>query len=195
MVKKKIIFASNNAHKLNEINALLSNNFEILGLKDVNFTAEIIESGNTFHENSYIKTSAIVDFLNCFCFSDDSGLEVECLNGQPGVYSARFAGEKASDYDNINLLLQKMANDTNRNAQFKTVICLYFNNKYHYFEGFVKGQIAMDPRGVNGFGYDPVFIPEGFQKTFAELGTEIKNNISHRAMAIQKLVKFLNEND
>lgn len=195
MMDKKIVFASNNAHKLVEIRNLLSDKFEILSLNDIRYDEEIIESGHTFHENALIKTKTIVEYSALSCFSDDSGLEVDILNGQPGVYSARFSGENAKDSENIDLLLRKLKGQSKREAQFKTVICLYYKEQYHYFEGIVRGIITEEIKGSHGFGYDPVFIPDGYHQTFAELGPEIKNKISHRAMAIQKLVKYLYENE
>jgi XTP/dITP diphosphohydrolase len=189
-----LIFATNNDHKLEEVKALLSQKINILSLKDIGFDKDIPETGITFEENALIKTTTIKAFSSLDCFSDDSGLEVKSLNNEPGVYSARYAGENASDKENVIKLLQSMKGVESRKARFKTVVCLNWNQQIYYFEGVVEGLIAQEPKGLKGFGYDPIFIPNGYQNTFAELGAEVKNKISHRSIAIQQLVNFVNEN-
>jgi XTP/dITP diphosphohydrolase len=152
---------------------------------------EIPETAQTIEENAVLKARYIFNHYNFDCFADDTGLEVEALNNAPGVYSARYAGEQKSSEDNINKLLAELNGKTNRNARFKTVIALILNGKEYLFEGIINGRIANEKRGEKGFGYDPVFIPNGYEKTFAEMSTSEKNNISHRAIAVQKLAKFL----
>jgi len=189
----KIIFASANQNKIKEIRALLPAHFEILGLKDIGIVEDIPETGKTIKENSLLKARFVKNFIadSTAVFADDSGLEVEALNGEPGVYSARYAGAFKNDTANNNKLLQELKLKTNRKAQFITVITLILDGKIHYFEGIVKGTIAFEARGDNGFGYDPLFIPQGFRSTFAELSSETKNNISHRGIAVRKLVETL----
>jgi len=193
----KIIFASANKNKIAEISALLPKNFEIFGLPDIGIDVEIPEPGTTITENSYLKARFVIDFLiengkaTVPVFADDSGLEVDALNNAPGVYSARYAGEHKSTEDNNQKLLRELKLITNRKACFVTVITLIINNHVHHFKGEIKGTIAYEPRGSNGFGYDPLFIPQGYRSTFAELGTEVKNSISHRAKAIKHLMAFM----
>ncbi len=188
---RKIVFATNNQHKLSEVRNILSNDFEIISLNQLGFNDEIPETGETLAENASQKSHFIFERFQVDCFSDDTGLEVEALNGAPGVYSARYAGEKATYEDNVNKLLFEMQGQTNRKAAFKTVISLILDGKEYLFEGKVEGEIVTDKRGVGGFGYDPVFLPEGFNKTFSEMAPEVKNKISHRGMATAKLVDFL----
>jgi XTP/dITP diphosphohydrolase len=190
-MKKKLCFATNNAHKLEEIQAILGDSFDLLSLKDINCIEELPETGNTLEANSLQKAQYLYDHYQINCFADDSGLEVNALGGEPGVYSARYAGEQRIHADNIHLLLKNLSGKSDRSAQFRTVITLFQNGEYHQFEGIIKGQIIEDLRGTDGFGYDPIFMPEGFDKTFAEMSLEEKGRISHRARAFQKLVAFL----
>ncbi len=189
---KKIVFATNNIHKLTEIKQLLANDFEIISLNDIGFYQDIPETGSTLKENASIKSHFIHNRFHINCFADDTGLEVDALNGAPGIYSARFAGENCSYDDNVRKLLKQMEGKTMRTARFKTVISLILNNNEYFFDGVVEGQIIKRPRGSSGFGYDPVFLPNGFDLTFAELSSEIKNRISHRGKAIVKFIDFLN---
>lgn len=192
----EIVFASANKNKISEINAILGTDFNVLGLKDIGIDHEIPEPGNTIKENSYLKAQHVVEWLKqqgktISVFADDSGLEVEALDAAPGVYSARYAGIPKSDENNNKKLLHEMRLITNRKARFVTIITLILNNEVHYFEGEIKGSIAFEPRGSNGFGYDPLFIPQGYRSTFAELGADVKNTISHRAIAVKKLATHL----
>ena len=188
---RKIVFATNNQHKLSEVRNILSDDFEIISLKELGFNDDIPETGVTLAENASQKSQFIFEKFQVDCFSDDTGLEVEALNGAPGVYSARYAGEKATYEDNVNKLLFEMKGQTNRKAAFKTVISLILDGKEYLFEGKVEGEIVPYKRGVGGFGYDPVFLPAGFDKTFSEMPPELKNKISHRGKATAKLVDFL----
>lgn len=190
-MKKKLCFATNNPHKLQEIQAILGDSFELLSLKDINCTEELPETGSTIEANSLEKAQYVYDHYQVDCFADDSGLEVDALNGEPGVDSAHYAGPQRSHADNINLLLQNLGNQTNRNARFKTVITLVQNGEVHQFEGTIDGKILTSKKGMEGFGYDPVFMPEGFDRTFAEMSLDEKGQISHRARAFQKLITFL----
>lgn len=192
----EIVFASANQNKIKEISAVMGNRYGILGLKDIGITEEIPEPGATIKENSLLKAQYVADVLkkqgrNIPVFADDSGLEVEALGGAPGVFSARYAGSPKSDGANNQKLLHEMKQITKRQARFVTVITLIQNGQTHYFEGEVKGSLAYEVRGTTGFGYDPLFIPQGYRSTFAELGAEVKNTISHRALAINKLIGFL----
>ncbi len=190
-----LIFASNNQHKLDEVTAILaSTGFEIKGLTAIGFTREIEETGTTFHENAAIKAKAIYHETGMDCFADDSGLEVEALNGEPGVYSARYAGEHGNHQANNLKLLEALKSQTNRNACFKTVIALMIQGELHYFEGRVDGQITEQIIGEKGFGYDPVFVTNGYNKTFAEMPAEIKNSISHRKRALEAMLGYLSQN-
>ena len=188
---KKIVFATNNAHKLQEVSEILEDKIQIMNLKDIHCEEEIPETSDTIEGNAYQKANYIYEHYHVDCFADDTGLEVEALNGAPGVYSARYAGPQHNSKDNIRKLLSDMQDIENRNAQFRTSIVLILDGKMHLFEGTIKGTIIRSERGSGGFGYDSVFVPDGFEKTFAELGEEIKNKISHRAIATKKLVKFL----
>ena len=187
----KLCFATNNAHKLEEIQAILGNSFELLNLNDIHCKEELPETGNTLEANSLQKAQYLYDNYHIDCFADDTGLEVNALGGEPGVYSARYAGEQRSHVDNINLLLKNLVNKPNRSARFRTVITLIQNAKVTQFEGMINGKIIEDLRGTEGFGYDPVFIPENYDRTFAEMTLLEKGEISHRARAFQKLVAFL----
>ena len=187
----KLVFATNNKHKLEEVRKISGNQFEILSLKDINCFEEIPETQDTIEGNASQKVHFIHNKYKVNCFADDTGLEIDALNGEPGVYSARYAGENCSYEDNVQKVLEELKNESNRNACFKTVISLILNEKEYIFKGIIKGIITEDKRGNNGFGYDPVFLPEGCTKTFAELSSKEKNKISHRALATQKLVRFL----
>lgn len=189
---KKLVFATNNAHKLEEIRAILGDKVEILSLNDIDCHADIPETADTLEGNAELKAAYIYTNYGLDCFADDTGLEVEALNGAPGIYSARYAGGEGHDSEaNMKKLLTEMAGKTNRNAQFRTAICLIENGNKHLFEGIVKGRIIKAKRGNSGFGYDPVFIPEGYNETFAEMGNTEKNKISHRARAVAALCEYL----
>lgn len=191
-MKRKLVFATNNAHKLDEISSILGDKIELLSLKDINCHVDIPETADTLEGNAMLKAAYIYENYGLDCFADDTGLEVEALDGAPGVFSARYAeGEGHNAEANMQKLLQNMQGIQNRKAQFRTAICLILDGKKHLFEGIVKGEIIKEKRGGSGFGYDPIFVPEGYTKTFAELGNEIKNKISHRAQAVEKLSRFL----
>lgn len=188
----KIVFATNNKHKLEEIKDILGKDFEIVSLAEIGCHEDIPETGLTLEENARQKSTYIVEHYNHDCFADDTGLEVDALNGEPGVHSARYA--EGTDHDseaNMRKLLSKMSNVKDRTARFCTVISLIINGVEHQFEGRVEGRIATEKHGKEGFGYDPIFIPEGYDKSFAELGEEVKNQISHRARAVKKLAEYL----
>jgi XTP/dITP diphosphohydrolase len=188
----RLCFASNNKHKLEEIKNVVGRKFEILSLADIKCNEELPETQNTLEGNSLQKAEYILQHYNTPCFADDTGLEVEALHGAPGVYSARYAGNHRSNDDNIALLLQNLKNDTNRKAQFRTVITLIgIEAQPVFFEGIIRGEIITEKRGSSGFGYDPVFIPEGHSRTFAEMTLEEKNQLSHRAIAVKKLAEYL----
>ncbi len=189
---KKIVFATNNAHKLEEVAAILKERVKLLSLKDINCTADIPETADTLEGNALLKARYVYDKYHMDCFADDTGLEVEALGGEPGVYSARYADTNSHDAQaNMQKLLCKLEGVENRRARFRTVFAVIVNGKEHLFEGIVRGEIIREKRGNTGFGYDPVFVPEGYTQTFAEMGNEQKNEISHRAVATQKLCKFL----
>ena len=188
---KKIVFATNNAHKLEEVKHALNDIYEIISLDEIGFTEEIPEPYDTLKENASIKSRTISKRFNINCFADDTGLEVEALNGAPGVYSARYAGENCSFQDNVNKLLDELKGIKNRKAHFRTVISLIIDGKEYFFEGKVNGHIAEKSSGKEGFGYDPLFIPESYNVSFAEMDLEEKNKISHRGRAVKKLVEFL----
>ncbi len=187
----KLCMATNNRHKIEEIKSLIPAHIQLLSLADIGCDVELPETGDTLEANSLQKARYVWDHYQVSCFADDTGLEVESLDGEPGVYSARYAGSHRSSEDNIRLLLQKLQEKPNRNAQFRTCITLILDGKVHQFDGVVKGQIIEDLRGRGGFGYDPVFIPEGHSQTFAEMPLETKNQISHRGRAVGQLVAFL----
>ena len=192
-MKKKFVFATNNAHKLEEVTAILGNKIELLSMKDINCHADIPETADTLEGNALLKARYIFENYQLDCFADDTGLEVEALNGAPGVYSARYAGDAHNSEANMKKLLQDMEGIENRKAQFRTVFALIINGKEHLFEGIVKGEITKHRHGTSGFGYDPVFIPEGYTQTYDEMGNELKNKISHRALATNKLCNFLSK--
>ncbi len=191
VMKKKLVFATNNPHKLREINEILSERFEIVSLAELDIREEIPETAETIAGNALQKAQYIYDKTGLNCFADDTGLEVEALDGSPGVYSARYAGENATFDDNMNLLLEELRPHTNRNAKFVTVIALIMDGQVDYFEGSVDGIILVEKRGDQGFGYDPLFLPDGFAESFAEMGADQKNAISHRGRAVQQLASFL----
>lgn len=191
-MKSKLVFSTNNKHKLEEVKKTVGDRFQIVGLKDIGCHEDIEETGDTLEENALIKVRYIKEKYNLDCFGDDTGLEVEVLNGAPGVHSARYAGDHDSEA-NIVKLLAEMAGTENRRARFRTVIALILNGEEHLFEGVIDGTIISERKGSHGFGYDPVFVPNGYDKTFAELGDDIKSEISHRALATKKLCEFLRE--
>ena len=191
IMSKKLVVATNNAHKLEEISAILGTEMELLSLKDIQCEADIPETADTLEGNARQKARYIYENYQMDCFADDTGLEVESLNGAPGVFSARYAGNGHDSEANMQKLLHELKGKENRKAQFRTAICLIMEGKEYLFEGIVKGEIIEEKRGGAGFGYDPIFVPEGFDKTFAELGNDIKNTISHRALAVEKLCRFL----
>ena len=189
---KKLVFATNNPHKLEEIRAILGSKLEILSLADIGCDADIPETAETLEGNALIKAHYVYDNYKLDCFADDTGLEVDALHGLPGVHTARYAYPDRHDPEaNMIKLLEALRENNDRNARFRTVIALIEKGKEHLFEGVVEGVIAREKSGSQGFGYDPVFIPEGNSKTFAELGEDIKNTISHRARAVQKLAEYL----
>ena len=188
----RIVFATNNQHKLSEIRQILGSRVEVLSLKDIGCYADIPETGSTLEENALQKAQYVYDNYHIDCFADDTGLEVDALGGAPGVYSARYAGGEGHDSEaNMTKLLGELGENNNRRARFRTVIALIQQGEVHEFEGIVNGQIIRERRGGEGFGYDPIFQPDGYDQTFAELGLEVKNNISHRARATQKLADYL----
>ncbi len=186
-----IVFASNNPHKVQEIRAILGSSFQVSGLADIGFSGDIPEPYNTLEENALAKARHIYQNFRVSCFADDTGLEVEALNGLPGVKSARFAGEKKNSEANVAKLLSMLGDKTNRQARFRTVMALIIDGDEYLFEGTVEGHITKEPSGKEGFGYDPVFTPNGFSETFAEMSEEQKNRLSHRYDALQKMVAFL----
>ncbi|MEE0977368.1 MAG: RdgB/HAM1 family non-canonical purine NTP pyrophosphatase [Bacteroidales bacterium] len=188
---EELVIATNNQHKVEEIRRALGNKIKLISLKDLGCREEIPEDGTTLKENAYQKAKYIWDKYNKNCFADDTGLMVEALDGAPGVYSARYAGEHCSFDDNIDLLLENMEGKTNRNAYFATVICLIQDGEPVYFEGKCEGCILTERYGRGGFGYDPIFMPKGYGESFAEISMEEKNKISHRGKATEKLIKHL----
>jgi len=187
----KLVFATNNSHKLNELRAIVGNRFSIVSLKELGCFDEIPETGTTLTENALLKANYIYNRFGCNCFADDTGLEIEALNGRPGVYSARYAGEHCSFEDNIQKVLHELYGVENRKACFITVIALILNGKNYFFEGRIEGEIMEKGEGSKGFGYDPIFKPIGYDKTFAAMSEVEKNSISHRALATKKLNDFL----
>lgn len=188
----KIVFATNNRHKLRELQQILGNKFELLALDDIKCFEEIPETSPTIEENSMEKAEYVYTKFKTDCFADDTGLEIEALDGRPGVYSARYAGDEKNMDKNIEKVLLELQNSDNRKARFKTVVSLILNGEKYQFEGTIKGKIIKEKRGTGGFGYDPVFVPKGYDITFAEMDASLKNRISHRGIAVQKLVDFLN---
>lgn len=189
----KIIFASNNKNKVQEIQNQVPKSIQIVTLDEIGCTEDIAETGTTLEENAIIKANYITEKYGLPCFADDTGLEIDTLIGEPGVYSARYAGEDKNADKNMDLVLEKLSNSTNRKAQFKTVIALNINNEQHLFTGIVEGEIRNEKTGTNGFGYDPIFEPENLGKTFAEMSLEEKNKLSHRGRAVEQLIELLSE--
>lgn len=187
----KLIFATHNSNKAIEIQKLLPEDFQVLTLDDIDFHEEIPENESTIEGNSVFKAQFIFNLFNLNCFADDTGLEIESLDGRPGVHSARYAGENKNSDANIERVIEELSGIENRNARFKTVITLIINGEQHRFEGIVNGKIIHDKKGNNGFGYDPIFIPENENKTFAEMDLREKNKYSHRARALEKMIDFL----
>ncbi len=188
---KTLVFATNNLHKLKEITTKVGNNLKIKSLKDINVNEDIPEPYETLEENAFNKARYIHEKFGYDCFADDTGLKIDALNGRPGVYSARYAGPECNFQDNIDKVLTEMKGKRSRTARFKTVIALILEGKEYQFEGAVEGEILTGERGNEGFGYDPIFLPKGFNQTFAEMPLETKNQISHRSKAVAKLTEFL----
>ncbi|RZM01137.1 MAG: RdgB/HAM1 family non-canonical purine NTP pyrophosphatase [Pedobacter sp.] len=187
---KELVFATNNKHKAEEVEKLLSGKYKVLSLTDIGCFTDIPETGDSFAENALLKSSYVVEHYGMDCFADDSGLEIEALNNEPGIFSARYSGNR-DDAENLKLVLKKMEGISNRRANFKTVIALIKEGQKHTFEGIIYGNIRLAPAGEMGFGYDPIFEPEGYAVTFAEMSMAQKNQISHRALAMNKLMAFL----
>ncbi|WP_281321762.1 non-canonical purine NTP diphosphatase [Flavobacterium aestivum] len=190
----KIVFATNNPNKIKEIQSMLPDSIEIISLESIGCHEEIPETADTIEENAIMKADYVTQKYGYDCFADDTGLEVDALNGEPGVYSARYAGEQRSAEDNMTKLLLNLKDKSNRKAQFKTVITLNLKGKQYLFTGIARGEITLEKSGNQGFGYDPIFRPENYQETFAQLPLETKNKISHRGIATQELIRFLKEN-
>lgn len=188
----KLVFATNNQNKIKEVQSLIPSHITLLSLKDIGCFEEVPETQLTIKGNAIQKAEYIKENYGFDCFADDTGLEVETLNGEPGVFSARYAGEQRDANDNMNKLLMELDGKPNRNARFKTVIALHLNNELHTFEGICKGEITSTKKGDSGFGYDPIFMPDGFTQTFAEMELSLKNKIGHRGKAVTNLVDFLN---
>ena len=188
---RKLVFATNNAHKLEEVRAVLHNKIEIVSLNELGCFDDIPETADTLEGNALIKAEYVFNKFEMACIADDTGLEVEALNGEPGVYSARYGGEPHNAQKNMQKLLTNLKGIENRKARFRTVIVLKDAERELYFEGTIHGHISETPSGAAGFGYDPVFVPDGYNKSFAELGPELKNKISHRALAVEELIRFL----
>ena len=190
----KLVFATNNKHKLQEVRDIVGDRVEVLSLGDIDCHDDIPETADTLHGNALIKARHIYEKYGYNCFADDTGLEVEALGGEPGVYSARYAGEECNSEANMLKLLQNLTGKNNRNAQFRTVIALIIDGEEKLFNGIVKGTISNEKRGDSGFGYDPIFIPEGYTESFAQMSGEMKNSISHRYRATKQLSDYLKEN-
>lgn len=187
----KLVFATNNLNKLKEVQALIPKNIQLLSLQEVGCLEDVPETQNTIEGNAIQKAEYVKEHYGYDCFADDTGLEVEALNNEPGVYSARYAGEQRDSNDNMNLLLENLKNKSNRQAQFKTVIALHINGKLKTFTGICEGEITKEKQGEHGFGYDPVFMAKGHSKTFAEISLDEKNVIGHRGKAVKQLVEYL----
>ncbi len=188
----KLVFATNNHNKIKEVQGLIPNHIELLSLKDIGCFEDVPETQFTIKGNALQKAEYIKEHYGFDCFADDTGLEVEALNGEPGVFSARYAGEQRDANDNMNKLLQELQNKPNRKAQFKTVIALHLNDNLHTFTGICEGEITSSKKGDSGFGYDPIFKPNGHEQTFAEMDLSLKNRIGHRGKAVVELVEFFN---
>lgn len=189
----KLVFATGNVNKAEEIRSMLPEGTELLTLKDLDLTEDIPETSPTLEGNAILKANYIVEHFGLDCFADDTGLELLSLNNEPGVYSARYAGEQRNSEDNMDLLLKNLQGKEDRSAQFRTVIALHLEGQMHTFEGIVTGKIIEEKRGEKGFGYDPIFVPDGYTTTFAEMSMDEKNKISHRGRAFKKMFDFLNE--
>lgn len=187
----KLVFASNNKNKIQEIQVLVPKNIQIVSLEDIGCTEDIPETADTIEGNAILKANYVTEKYGYNCFADDTGLEVDALNGAPGVYSARYAGEQKDANDNMDKLLSELEDKSNRKANFKTVIALNLNGKQNLFTGIINGKIIKEKIGTNGFGYDPIFVADGYEKTFAELTMEEKSTISHRGIAVKELILFL----
>jgi len=187
----KLVFATQNPHKLLEAKQIIRSRFELISLAELNFYSELPETHFTICENAIEKAAFIYDLFHQNCFAEDAGLEVEAMNGEPGVFSARYAGLNRSKSNNVHLVLKKMKGVENRAAKFRAVICLFLNGNYFLFEGLTDGTIAQAAEGNFGFGYDPIFIPKGFDKTYAQMDSELKNSIDHRGKAMSKMLEFL----
>lgn len=194
-MKQKFVFATNNPHKLEEVRAILGDKIDIISLADIHCFDEIPETADTLEGNALIKAKYVFDHYQMNCFADDTGLEIQALNNEPGVYSARYAGLDKDSEANMNKVLKKMQGIADRSAQFRTVIALILNNKEYTFDGIIKGKITINKQGNSGFGYDPIFCPSNYSKTFAEMPAEEKNKISHRALALSKLNEFIKTYD
>ena len=190
-MKQKIVFATNNAHKLEEVAAILGDSYEVLSLREIGCHDDLPETSDTFVGNALQKAQFVKEHYGYDCFADDSGLEVDVLGGEPGVYSARYSG--GGSETNMDKLLHNLTGKSERGAQFRTVIALLIDEETRFFEGIVRGTIIDERRGEGGFGYDPIFVPEGYDLTFAQLGSEVKNRISHRAKAVEQLAEYLKE--
>lgn len=188
---KELLFGTNNSHKLKEVQEIAGNFLHVLGLKDVGFAGDVPETQETIEGNARQKARFIYEITGRDCFADDTGLEIDALDGRPGVYSARYAGEGCSFDDNITKILEEMNGTENRKARFRCIVCLILEGKEHLFEGKIEGTILPERRGIEGFGYDPVFLPDGQSSTFAEMPAYLKNGISHRGRAISKMLRFL----
>jgi len=188
---KRLVFATNNAHKLEEIRQIIPEHYEVRSLNDIGCEADIPETGTTLEANAAQKSFYIWENYAINCFADDTGLEIEALNNEPGVYSARYAGEERSALANMKKVLMLMEHQSNRKARFRTVISLILEGVEHQFEGVVKGTISTQMTGSSGFGYDPIFVPDGFSRSFAEMSSAEKNQVSHRGRAVEKLIRFL----
>ncbi|MDR1437087.1 MAG: non-canonical purine NTP diphosphatase [Candidatus Symbiothrix sp.] len=192
-MKKQLIFATNNLHKLDEVRDILGENLQLYSLKDINCTEDIPETADTLEGNALLKARYVSQKYGCDCFADDTGLEVYALDNAPGVYSARYAGESKDSKANRDKVLQELEGKEDYSARFRTVIALIMQGKEYLFEGIIEGMLIREEKGSTGFGYDSIFIPQGYDQTFAELGTDIKNTISHRAEATNQLKRFLDE--
>lgn len=186
----ELVFATNNAHKLEEVQAIIGSKFNLRSLAEIDCSDDIPETGVTFQENAQQKTDYLVERFKVNCFGDDSGLEIDALGGEPGVYSARYSGSRDME-QNIDLVLERLVGDESKKARFKTVISLFLEGKQYFFEGTIEGRIIDERRGDGGFGYDPIFIPDGYSRTFAEMSAAEKNLISHRSIAVSKMAAFL----
>ena len=190
--KMDLVFATHNQHKTSEAAAIAGSKWTLKMLTDIGCHTDIPETADTLQGNALQKAQYVKEHYHFNCFADDTGLEIEALNGRPGVFSARYAGEQCSFQDNMDKVLKEMEGITNRKACFRTVIALVLDDQTYYFEGRIDGQITTEPHGTEGFGYDPIFLPDGYTQTFAEMSAELKNKISHRGLAMQKLMQFLN---